>query len=246
MPRGSDCAWLRGMEHGGVLPDSEVLIYFCLMLRLNESETVDLLAQPETGMGYQVVEATLEDGRREWGVAYNAELLSLGDETQRDLRNLSYATILESAESSSRRIRNLRVLERRQLAHNPVRTRPSAAAAYAPIVMTNAKEIFVRFVAYANDRRLRPDRSWRNGTYATTEQDAHQNIQTGMDAVNRYALPNPAPASFVFTRCPYAGTSIQRGIAVPANNRPGGGVEVIFTNGTQLNTVTGHIRIRDR
>ena len=217
------------------------------MLRLNESETADLLAQPETGMGYQVVEATLEDGRKERGVAYNAELLSLGNETQRDLRSRSYDTMLESAESSGRKIEKLRVLERKQLAHHPVsiRSAPSAAAEYAPIEQTSSNEIFIRFSAYSNDRRLRPNGSWSNGTYATTAKDA-QNIHTGMDAVARYALPNFLPASYVFEGLPHNGTEIKKGKAVPANSQLGGGDEVIFTKGTHPNTVTGPNKIPDR
>ena len=235
------------MEHGGVLPGREVLIYFYLMLRLNESEAADLLAQPETGMGYQVVEATLEAGRKEWGIAYNAELLTLGNETKRDLPSLPHATILESAESSGRKIRKLRVLVQIQLAHHPVKSRSasSPAAQNARIQQTNANEIFVRFSAYSNDRRLRANGSWSNGTYATTEQDAQQ-IRTGMDAVARYALPNPLPASYVFEGRPHTGTLIQRGTAVPAFGQPGGGDEVVFAKGTQPNTVTGPNKIPDQ
>ena len=42
-------------------PDAKLnrLVHSCPMLRLKASETDDLLAQPETGMGYQVVEAIL-------------------------------------------------------------------------------------------------------------------------------------------------------------------------------------------
>jgi len=36
------------------------------------------------------------------------------------------------------------------------------------------------------------------GSYATTEADA-KNVKTGKEAVARYALPNPDPASYVYT-----------------------------------------------
>jgi hypothetical protein len=42
----------------------------------------------------------------------------------------------------------------------------------------------------------------------------------------------------VFTIRPTKGTDIQRGTVEPANGQPGGGVEVIFTSGTTVNTVT--------
>jgi hypothetical protein len=107
---------------------------------------------------------------------------------------------------------------------------------------TKEGEVLKRFVAYANDVRLRADGSWRPGTFATTEEDA-KNVKTGTEAVARYALPNPAPASYVFTGKPKKDTVIQRGTAAPAYGQPGGGAEVYFKDGTQPKTVTGPDKI---
>ena len=87
---------------------------------------------------------------------------------------------------------------------------------------------------------------YRPGTFATTKEDADAHIKTGMDAIARYALPNPNPASNVFTAKPPADTDLQRGTVAPANNQPGGEVEVIFVNGTPDGTVTGPITIPDK
>jgi hypothetical protein len=75
------------------------------------------------------------------------------------------------------------------------------------------------------------------GTYATTEDDA-KNVKPGKEAVARYALPNPDRASYVFTIRLKKDTDVQRGIVEPANYQPGGGVEIIFTNGATAGTVT--------
>jgi hypothetical protein len=56
---------------------------------------------------------------------------------------------------------------------------------------------------------------------------------------------NDKPASNVFTIKPHKDTVIQRGIVEPAYGQPGGGVEVIFTDGTQPGTVTGPEKIPD-
>jgi hypothetical protein len=88
-----------------------------------------------------------------------------------------------------------------------------------------------------NDRRVTADKGLLPGTYATTEADG-KNIKTGKDAVARYALPNSDPASYVYTIWPKKETEIQRGTVEPTNGQPGGGVEVIFTNGTTAATVT--------
>jgi hypothetical protein len=110
------------------------------------------------------------------------------------------------------------------------------------IEKTKKDEMFKRFSAYQNDNRVNSDGSLKPGSYATTTADAI-NVKTGKDAVERYALPNPTPAKYVFTIKPKENTDIQRGIVQPAFGHQGGGVEVIFSNGTTLNTVTGPITI---
>jgi hypothetical protein len=89
-----------------------------------------------------------------------------------------------------------------------------------------------------------PDGSLRSGTYATTADDA-KNVKTGRNAVARYALPNPSPASWRFTIKPEKDTVVRKGIVEPAYGQPGGGVEAMFTNGTQPQTVTGPDKIPD-
>ena len=115
----------------------------------------------------------------------------------------------------------------------------------SPVQQTKVDSVFVRFSACRTDRRLMADGSWRDGTYAPTQEDA-QNVQTGKQATDRYALPNPVPASYVFTGRPHQGTEIKMGVVAPAFNHRGGGIEVIFTKGTQANTVTGPRKIPDR
>ena len=122
----------------------------------------------------------------------------------------------------------------------------SAAAENAPITLTQISEIFKRFSAYANDRRVTAGKGLTAGTFATTKEDADANVKTGADAVSRYALPSSKPASNVFTISPAKDTDLRRGVAQPANNQPGGGVEVIFVNGLPDGTVTGPVTIPDK
>ena len=122
----------------------------------------------------------------------------------------------------------------------------SAAAEDAPITLTSAGEIFKRFCAYANDRRVTAGKGLTPGTFATTKEDADANIKTGTDAVKRYALPDSKPASNVFTIVPPNDTELKRGTVQPANNQPGGGAEVIFVNGSPDGTVTGPVIIPDK
>jgi hypothetical protein len=216
------------------------------MLKISSSHADYLLKQPESGMGYQTVEATTFDQKTRRGVAFNAELFVFDDEDRSPLRTKSFRTITEGARSSDFEIRSLRVLERpamRTLDRREASANPGPAIE-APEEKTKEGEVFKRFVAYASDRRLRADGSWSPGTFATTEDDA-KNVKTGSEAVARYALPNTAPASYVFTGKPKTDTVIQRGIVAPAYGQPGGGVDVYFKDGTQPNTVTGPVKIPD-
>jgi hypothetical protein len=110
---------------------------------------------------------------------------------------------------------------------------------------TIAGEVFKRFSAYANDRRVTEKKGLTAGTFATTREDAAL-AKTGSDAVKRYALENKTPASNVFTINPPEKTSLNRGIVAPAYGEPGGGVEVIFVNGSPDGTVTGPETIPDK
>ena len=103
--------------------------------------------------------------------------------------------------------------------------------------VTKEGDVFYRFSAFENDRRVTPEKRLLPGTYATTKEDGDK-VKTGKEAVERYALPNPGPASYRFTIKPKKDTKLKGGIVQPANGHHGGGVEVIFTEGTQKDTVT--------
>lgn len=121
-----------------------------------------------------------------------------------------------------------------------------AAAEDAPVTLTGLGEVFKRFSAYANDKRVTSGKGLTPNTFATTKEDADANIRTGADAVARYALPNSKPANNVFTINPAKDTELKRGTAQPANNQLGGGVEVIFVNGLPDGTVTGPATIPEK
>jgi hypothetical protein len=214
------------------------------MLKLTEAHTRSLLAQPETGMGYQEVEATLRNNTVEKGIVYNAELMFEGAESRNVLKLASYPVVLRTARAAGEEIKSLRVIRLREGLKSLSTTRDASGAVKknagpakdAPVEKTKADEVLKRFSAYPNDRRVAADNSLLPGSFATTEEDA-KNVKTGKEAVARYALANPEPASYVYTIKPKKDTDIQRGIVEPANGQPGLGVEVIFTSGTTANTV---------
>lgn len=206
------------------------------MLKLAENHTDILLSQPESGMGYQIIEATLLNYQKRDCIVYNAELLVYLDELEQIKKYESYNLLLEKSASSIYEIRDLRIISKSSFLKFTFITE-SKGADQLPIEDTEEDEVFKRFSAYKNDRRVTPNWGLLPGTYATTEEDA-KHVKTGMEAVARYALPNPQPAIYVFAIEPPEDTKIQRGIVEPAHNQPGGGIEIIFTNGCPDDTVS--------
>src|SRR5579863_6411772 len=71
-------------------------------LKLTQADTRALLEQPESGMGYQVVDAVTNSYVRKRGVVYNAELLTLDENQSADrilLSEKSADDVLKAAAS---------------------------------------------------------------------------------------------------------------------------------------------------
>ncbi|MEK7677865.1 MAG: hypothetical protein AAB676_18710 [Verrucomicrobiota bacterium] len=220
------------------------------MLKLTYPHYTLLLKQPESGMGYQVVEVTTKEDKKKRGVVYNAELLLFEEEPRQVMLASAYDSLLERAENSLFAVKDIRVIPKlaQQSAFAALRETgtvygtKSKSAEEAPVAHTKAGEVFKRFSAYEKDHRVTPNGGLLPGSCATTEEDA-KNVKTGKEAAARYALPNPKPAVYIFTVKPPKDTDVQRGTVQPANDQAGGGVEVIFTSGSPEKTVTGPDKI---
>lgn len=202
-----------------------------------------LLAQPESGMGYQIVDAEYESGRREQLVALNASFLAnswsevrkaAGSQRSFVEERLKLAAKESTARGALPAIRSLRVTKAAMAVREAPHKGPASAA---PETETKTGDEFRRFSAFENDLRVTPERGLLPGTYATTAEDGDK-VRTGEQAVPRYALPNTTPACHEFVIHPPSRTVIKQGIVQPAHDQPGGGVEVIFVNGSQAGTVS--------
>lgn len=111
--------------------------------------------------------------------------------------------------------------------------------------LSRPDELFVRYSAFANDRRVHPDGSVQANTYATTETDA-KHVPSGLSAAGRYALPNPSPAVHRFLLSPPSATPIHCGSAAPNFGQAGGGVEIRFTSSLPRGTANGPYRFAER
>lgn len=212
------------------------------MIKLTERFIASLVRQPESGMGYQIVEVEYISRGIKKGVVYNAEIIVFEDEPRRIITEAQYQELVKAASTETSLIKSISVIPPQapliksasQISEEKPLGKP---ATEGEIEETEKDEIFKRFTAYRNDRRITAGGSLLPGTYATTGEDA-RNVKTGKEAVERYALPDPKPAIYRFTIEPEEDTKIKKGIVQPAYGHKGGGVEVIFVDGTTDNTVT--------
>jgi len=212
-----------------------------MIIELSDLHRKELLAKPETGMGWQAVDVRFRNLDPARMIALNADFLV---SNERELRQLIEAKgrindlVLRSA---AREQRAPEILSVRVVTGPPQVVReskgPGKPAKDAPEQPTNRGDEFRRFSAFEQDRRITAEDGLLPGTYGTTADDARR-VRTGADAVRRYALPNPDPAKYEFVILPPGGTIIQEGVVEPAFGQPGGGVEVIFVNGAPSKTVT--------
>ncbi len=212
-----------------------------MIIELPEQFASSLLDQPESGMGWQAVTVTFARAPSEAMIALNAEFLASNAYELRSLAERSGRRLdREALRRASRRdkaleIRSITVrADVRRVAEG--RGEPGPAADAEPS-LTGPRDEFRRFSAFENDRRVTKEKGLLPGTYTTTAVDGDL-VNTGMDAVRRYALPNPMPANYEFVIRPPDRTVVREGIVQPANGQPGGGVEVIFVNGSPAKTVT--------
>lgn len=111
-------------------------------------------------------------------------------------------------------------------------------------LQSQGHETFVRFSAFRNDRRVRPDGSLLPGTYVTSGRDATV-VPSGFAAVGRYALPNPIAAIHRFDIEMAGGVAGLVGTVLPAFGQAGGGVEIELTEGAPPGSVTSRATIAE-
>jgi hypothetical protein len=215
------------------------------LVRLTSTQRDTLLGLLESGMGYQWLEFSERPGVLRQGIAFNAELILAGEAgftaLSREVESLNLNKLASTTEAGwfGFRVVSPRGSQPAGRLHSlSVKEAASTAgpASDAQPELTAEGERFVRFSAYVDDHRITSDGRLLPGSYATTLLDA-QNVETGTQAVQRYALPNSDPAIFWFDIDPKERVTIKRGTAQPANDQPGGGEEVIFVTGTKPGTV---------
>jgi hypothetical protein len=213
------------------------------MWSLNLAGRTALLDLPETGMGFQFVEAmALGESRR---------FLVLNAERAIDLAEIK----LEPSDDPLGIVRNgLRIMELIQKGQTETFVSAPAPHSFRLLgsristptagmgvqiampsslvkhVTLSATRVFHRFSAFNPDRRVDPlTGNFLPGTYAAPQSEVPF-VPTGFAAVGRFALPNSLPASHHYEIDAPAGTVVDFGTVAPAFGQAGGGVEAYFQN----------------
>lgn len=213
-----------------------------MLFKLTATQENELLNQPETGMGYQVVEATKQGTySKEKFLVLNSEVvIEMNASTSDNVRKVINEGIFAfKASASIISLSSMTVLNEKQFRNivNESKSENERGAIENPVVNANGEEIFVRLSAFDNDRRVdKVNKCLRAGSYTTTMEDYLKCKATVANPIERYALPNNDEIKFAFHIQPFKSDTLQRGTVQPANGKQGGGKEVYFAIGTAAGT----------
>ncbi len=173
-----------------------------MIFRAYTSFTNDLILRPETGMGYQVIEAK-RTGRytSDRFVVYNSELIveldSRFDTFKRQINSEGFSSVLNKSDLISLEILNVlpksQIRQFRFLAetkkNNKGRYTGGVGAKDAEKEYADGNEVFVRLSAYADDKRIDfENKKLKAGSYTTTLLDYQTCKRLNDDPIDRYAL----------------------------------------------------------
>jgi len=218
---------------------------------LGDTAQEELLNLPETGMGFQIVEALVLGSRKTLVIVGESLALdpsAAGIEFSDDPAAVfaNGVKLMEALNAPDRMIqvaapqpRDFRLLACRvaqqtpQIGGTTQQTNASPLVTQSTLVKTVTlaqNRVFHRFSAFNPDPRVDPATgSFRPGTYAVPESEIPF-LPTGFAVVGRLALPSNKPASHHYEIEAPAGTTVQFGTVAPAFGQAGGGVEALFAN----------------
>lgn len=219
-----------------------------MIYRIYEQDARTLLEYPETGMGYQIVNASqYERDRVRQFVIYNSDLAVELDSdfifNKRKIINEGYSLVLSQARELMLETNSINVFNKKALTENRTlsyskknyhkRHFGGNGATDNPKERADGYEVFVRISAYENDKRIDfINRKLKSGTFTTTFKDYKDCISTNDDPNDRYALPNDEEIKCAFYIRPNNYDFLQRGIVQPAFEKDGGGIEAYFDSGS--------------
>jgi len=223
-----------------------------MIFKVYRSDQKKFLSLPETGMGYQVIEAK-RYGKifKDRFVVFNSELIIDFDanfsDFKRQMITEGYSTILTKANSLLIETSTISLVPRGQITEFRILTESKKkdkgrhldgrGATDNPKESADGEEIFVRLSSYENDKRIDfENKKLIPGIYATTSSDYLDCVGFNDNPIDRYAIPNDEEMKWAFYVRPKPNDILQRGIVQPAFGHDGGGIEIFFEYGTSNDT----------
>jgi len=213
-----------------------------MYFKLSAQQENELLNKPETGMGYQVIEANREGSyKREKFLVLNSEIIIElnGFESDYIRKIIREGISLIKMSAVPILLRSISVLTETQFRNmvNERKNDSEKGATENSVENANGTEIFVRLSAFDDDKRIdKSQKRLRPGSYTTTKDDYCKCKEIKDDPIERYALPNNEQIKYAFHIQPVKSDTLQRGTVQPANGKRGGGKEVYFDKGTSTGT----------
>ncbi len=223
-----------------------------MIYKIYKQDAETLLEKPETGMGYQIINAS-QYGRHQIRkfVVYNTNLaVEIDSDFQANKRliiNEGYETSLNKATELMLETDSIKVFEHTSVREfkslsetkkvNKKRYSGGKGATENPKEFANGTDVYVRISAYEDDKRIDFEKmKLKLGTFTTVFIDYSDCVSTNDDPIDRYALPNEENIKWAFYIRPKSNDILQKGIVQPAFDHEGGGIEAYFENGTSENT----------
>ena len=202
-----------------------------------------LLDQPETGMGYQILEACKERSYlKERFLILNSEIAieMYGSESEYVRKVIWEGISAIKIKAQLITLTSPSVLNERQYSNvvNESSDESQKGAIDNPVINADGKEIFIRLSAFHYDKRIdQIGQRLLPGSYTTTKEDYFRCKSGICDPVERYALPYSYEIKFAFHIRPLATNTLQKGTVQRANGKEGGGKEAYFAQGTSIGTL---------
>lgn len=204
-----------------------------------------LLNQPETGMGYQVIEASKIGSydNKKYIILNSQVAIDLDENSGKNIKNIINEGILKIQMSAQKiSFSTIKVYSEKEYRNtlNESKISGEKAAIDNQKKSANGDEEFVRLSAFQDDKRIdRVKKCLRSGSYTTTKKDYLFCKSSHSNPIERYALPNEDKIQWAFFIKPKKGDTFQKGKVQPANGKIGGGEEAYFESGTSVGTFIG-------
>ncbi len=198
--------------------------------RLTLAQEKELLTQPETGMGYQAIEAQLP------GIDMKAKFIVLNAELAVELNEAAPLVVKEIAREGIEKVLEKAMEFRWQITKvifHDAELKPVSVADEVKAEHTDGGEIFVRRSIYANDKRIdMVNKCLRPGSFTTTLADSLKYKHSSEDPLIQLAMDHGVRGQWGFHVQPKRSDSLQRGKV----NTQTGAKEIFFKNGTSHGT----------